>query len=260
LASDSSFARLTEAWHASAGGRAMALAKRGLDALARSAGIAPKTERDGVLWLGVAPSESLPLAVSSLNGRMQNYRITYVQPPAQADLETLVHHHRPRFLVADVAWCASIGAPAVRRLHRHHPEVDWLLSWDAPSPRWLDTLLQSGARGAVLHGADEVALARAFDAVLAGEIWLPRQVMQWLYASLVDAPHQDSTTPSTISSAWPADSELTARESEVVGLMRHSLTNREIASRLGVSINTVKKHLGSAYEKHGLRSRRQALL
>ena len=32
----------------------------------------------------------------------------------------------------------------------------------------------------------------------------------------------------------------------------------EIAVRLGVSVNTVKKHLASTYEKHGLRSRRQA--
>lgn len=45
----------------------------------------------------------------------------------------------------------------------------------------------------------------------------------------------------------PADNELTARESEVVGLTRHGLTNREIAARLGVSIKTV--HLGSAYER-----------
>jgi DNA-binding NarL/FixJ family response regulator len=119
--------------------------------------------------------------------------------------------------------------------------------------------VHSGARGAVLRAADATALARAFDAVVASELWLPRQVMQWLYATMVDAPAAEHA-PSAPSSSWSADSELTPRENEVAALMRQGLTNREIGERLGVSINTVKKHLASAYEKHGLRSRRQTLL
>lgn len=39
-----------------------------------------------------------------------------------------------------------------------------------------------------MDGADEEELARTFDAVLADEVWVPRRVMQWLYASIVDAP------------------------------------------------------------------------
>ena len=60
-------------------------------------------------------------------------------------------------------------------------------------------------------------------------------------------------------SLMQGESKLTEREVEVVGLLRHGLTNREIALRLGVSINTVKKHVASAYEKRGIRSRRQTL-
>ena len=256
---DSSFSRLNQAWQTSSSATVVSIAKRGLDVLARSAGLGPRTDQNHVLWLANAGASAPPAAVTSLAGMRRNFRIEHVVPAAGADIETLLHDRHPRLLVADVDWCERVGLAAVRRLHRHRPEIDWLLCWDAPSPRWLETLVQSGARGAVLRVADGTALARAFDAVVASELWLPRQVMQWLYATIVDAPAADHTSTAP-SSAWSADSELTPRENEVAALMRQGLTNREIAERLGVSINTVKKHLASAYEKHGIRSRRQTLL
>jgi two-component system, NarL family, nitrate/nitrite response regulator NarL len=90
---------------------------------------------------------------------------------------------------------------------------------------------------------------------------LPRRVMQWLYASIVDAPaHVEGESTQPFSSSLPAtDSRLTVREAEVVSLLRQGLTNHQIGDRLGVSINTVKKHVASAYEKRGIRSRRQTL-
>lgn len=255
MAFDSSFARLTTAWNADAGATAVALAKRGFDVLARKAGLR-QSARDAVLWVGTAEAKMPPAAVTSLQAGRRNYRIKHVVPDSDLALDCLVQQLRPRLLVADVDWCAQVGISAVRRLHRHRPEVDWLLCWDEPSPRWLDTLIHSGARGAVLRRADDVSLARALDAVVGGELWLPRQVMQWLYVSLVDVAGDDhAAMPSSQSSV---DSELTPREVEVAALMRHGLTNRDIAERLGVSVNTVKKHLASTYEKQGLRSRRQA--
>jgi DNA-binding NarL/FixJ family response regulator len=259
VASDSSFARLTQAWQASSGAKVVSIARRGLDVLARSAGLGSRTDPDRVLWVNNVEASAPPAAVSSLAGTRRNFRIEHVVPAVGTDIETLLHDRHPRLLVADVDWCEQVGLAAIRRLHRHRPEIDWLLCWDAPSPRWLETLVHSGARGVVLRVADATALARAFDAVVAGELWLPRQVMQWLYATIVDAPAADhaSTAPS---SSWSSDSELTPRENEVAALMRQGLTNRDIAERLGVSVNTVKKHLASAYEKHGVRSRRQTLL
>jgi DNA-binding NarL/FixJ family response regulator len=252
---DSSFARLMEAWNAGGAGRVVEMAKRGLGNLARRTGLA---EREGVLWLQLGDAAlAPPPAVSSLRER-KNFRIECVQPAADDNLEALLRRQHPRLVVAEVEWCEQVGLATIRRLHRHTPQVDWLLCWNEPSPRWLELLVQCGARGAIERGAQDSELARAFDAVLAEEIWLPRRVLQWLYATLVDAPSHEP--PSAVpSSMWPAESELTPRESQVVVLLRQGLTNREIAARLGVSINTVKKHVASAFEKRGIRSRRQTL-
>jgi LuxR family maltose regulon positive regulatory protein len=52
---------------------------------------------------------------------------------------------------------------------------------------------------------------------------------------------------------------LTPRELELLDLMARRLTYREIAERLVISPNTVKKHVSNIYGKLGVRNRRQAI-
>lgn len=52
---------------------------------------------------------------------------------------------------------------------------------------------------------------------------------------------------------------LTARERDVLGHVVHGLTNRQIASRLGVSEHTVHRHLANVFTKLGLSSRAGAV-
>lgn len=52
---------------------------------------------------------------------------------------------------------------------------------------------------------------------------------------------------------------LTNRELEVLGLLQHRWTNDEIAARLGVSTETVRKHTVNLYRKLGVGNRREAV-
>ena len=52
---------------------------------------------------------------------------------------------------------------------------------------------------------------------------------------------------------------ISARETEVLGLLQDGLTNQEIADRHFVSITTVKSHLSHLYEKTGTRNRVELL-
>ena len=265
VSKDSGFGRLSQAWQVSRKTDVVELAKRGFGALARRAGWPVAAEHGSVLWLhadmATFSNPTHPPTLPSLRNAGLTYRIGDLVPALTEDLERLLQHHHPRLLVADVQWCNIVGPRVLRQLHRHMPHIDWILCWDEVSPRWLETLVCTGARGAVTDDSDEAELARTFDAVLAGEVWLPRRVLQWLYATIVDAPaHLEPESTQPFSSSLPVnDGPLTTREAEVVSLLRQGLTNREIGDRLGVSINTVKKHVASAYEKRGIRSRRQTL-
>jgi len=54
--------------------------------------------------------------------------------------------------------------------------------------------------------------------------------------------------------------QLTAREAEVLGLVKDGLANKQIARRLGISERTVKAHLTSAFARIGVADRTQAAL
>jgi DNA-binding NarL/FixJ family response regulator len=57
------------------------------------------------------------------------------------------------------------------------------------------------------------------------------------------------------SPALESPSHLTERESQVVAHVRRGFTNKEIARRLGIQEDTVKKHLQAVFTKLGVRRR-----
>ena len=64
--------------------------------------------------------------------------------------------------------------------------------------------------------------------------------------------------PASEAAAAPVAEALTAREVDVLRLVARGLANKEIASMLGLSINTVERHLTNLYAKIGCRSRSEA--
>ena len=115
--------------------------------------------------------------------------------------------------------------------------------------------LRLGVMGLVLKNESEEILLRAIRKVYAGELWLN----QMLVMSILDQ------VP-TAAKAREIDSEaakiatLTAREIEVVALIREGLKNRQIAERLFISETTVHHHLTTIYDKLGIAGRLKLLL
>ncbi len=61
-------------------------------------------------------------------------------------------------------------------------------------------------------------------------------------------------------SARQAEEGLTARERDVLVLVAEGLSNKEIATQLGITEGTVKAHLGRVFRRIGVRQRTQAAL
>lgn len=72
-------------------------------------------------------------------------------------------------------------------------------------------------------------------------------LMRRVYAFAAQA-NPDSSTDS-----------LTARESEILGLLAQGMTNQQIATRLSVTLHTVKNHVHSVLTKLGVSSRADAV-
>jgi two-component system, NarL family, response regulator LiaR len=65
--------------------------------------------------------------------------------------------------------------------------------------------------------------------------------------------------PFTADTARQQSLGITARELEILGLVSHGLSNREIATQLFVSENTVKTHCARTFDKLGAARRTQAV-
>lgn len=99
-------------------------------------------------------------------------------------------------------------------------------------------LLQNGARGIIRKSAPVDTLIACLQAAAAGITWME------------DAVFRESGRPES----YPR-SELTARETQVMGLVEQGLKNKEIGRELGIRPGTVKIHLKHIFEKTGVRGR-----
>jgi DNA-binding CsgD family transcriptional regulator len=75
-----------------------------------------------------------------------------------------------------------------------------------------------------------------------------------------EAPFVPNATPFAPNTTHQQTLGITARELEILTLIARGLSNREIATQLFVSENTVKTHCARAFDKLGAARRTQAVL
>ena len=184
-------------------------------------------------------------------GRM--YRVEHVELESIASLDACCRERVPRLLLMDIELIPAEGLGQLEDLRRRFPGTDWLLGWNQPSTKGLDAAFRIRARGCVEWGASAEQLAESLDAVLSGTLGFPNQVLQALYLSVLRLAVAGGRPASA---AAPPAIPLTAREDEVLSLMHRDMSNKQIAEQLGISVNTVKKHLAHVFAKQGQHSRR----
>jgi two-component system, NarL family, response regulator LiaR len=106
--------------------------------------------------------------------------------------------------------------------------------------------LQAGASGYLSKGLEADELVEAIERIHAGETVVPSG--------------GGSITPKA-EGDYPGKAHgLTVRESEILALITQGLSNKEIAERSYLSINSVKTYIRTAYRKIGVERRSQAVL
>jgi NarL family two-component system response regulator LiaR len=90
------------------------------------------------------------------------------------------------------------------------------------------------------------------------ELYLLMAGVPLLIVGIVLGRHLDNRR-SMIRARQPPESELTAKELEVLGAVAEGLSNQQVADRLFVSLSTIKTHLQSIYGKLDVKRRTQAV-
>ena len=110
---------------------------------------------------------------------------------------------------------------------------------------------------------EEAQVAECAVAGLAGYVLASATLEELVDALHRVRPGQSLRLPGAVAAVAEATSpraaHLTAREVEIVDLLEQSLSNREIAEQLGITVSTVKNHVHNLLAKLGARRRGQAV-
>jgi len=133
----------------------------------------------------------------------------------------------------------------VRELHQLDPAIRLVMVGMESDAAVFLRVVQAGALGYVLKDASAIEVARTIRAVAAGEavcpVALSAALFQWV------ARH----TPAIPSLRLKNSLGLSRREQQLAGLLQQGLTNKEMASRLNLSEQTVKNHVHRMLRKLG---------
>jgi two-component system, NarL family, response regulator len=147
---------------------------------------------------------------------------------------------RPDVMTLDLRMPKLDGLRVVEQVLAAAPEARLLVMTMYDHEEDIFRSIRSGAKGYILKSAPRTEIVAALRKVGAGERYLPDYVAATIAARL--------SAPS-----------LTARETEVLQLLRVGIGNKEIARQLDVSEGTVKAHVREILSKLGAISRTEAV-
>ena len=139
----------------------------------------------------------------------------------------------PKVVVMDYAMPGTNGLAATRQILKELPGTIILVLSMHSEDTLVRQAIEAGARGYILKGALDLDLAATVKRAAAGEM-------------VLEAP----LTEGGLKGA--RDSALTPREMEVLQLICEGRSNREIAAKLDLSVNTVAVHRANIMNALGI--------
>lgn len=158
----------------------------------------------------------------------------------------------PDLILMDINMPNCDGKTATVRIKQEMPYVQIIMLTVSDDDQDLFEAIKAGAQGYLLKNIKPEELFELLRGVARGEAPLSR-----LMASKILREFARSAVHPAPIEARP-ESQLTAREKEVLQLVTDGLSNHEIADRLVITENTVKNHLRNILAKLHLENRVQA--
>ena len=153
----------------------------------------------------------------------------------------------PDLLVMDISMPELNGLKATEKLRKEFPELKILTLTRHTDDGYLQQLIKAGVNGYVLKQSAPTELINAIRTVTSGKSYVDSELTQKIlggYAGRANGPLRGE-----------GSGQISDRESEVIRLIAWGYSNKEIATRLGLSVKTVEAHKSNAMRKLNMRSR-----
>jgi len=175
--------------------------------------------------------------------------ITVVAASGSGVLIAKRKHLKPDVVLIDVGVRSHNGLRLIELVQKSVPEAKVIIMDLAPVQTELMEYVRAGVCGFVLKDATFDDFLKTIRVVAKGGKVLPPILTGSLFSQIVDvAARREKGNPFT-------SVRMTKREREVVELIAEGLSNKQIASRLNLAIDTVKSHVHNILEKLALHTR-----
>ena len=157
--------------------------------------------------------------------------------------------HAPEVVLMDIQLPGMSGIECVAKLKKLLPDTQVIMVTVYEDPDRSFSALRNGASGYLLKRSTPEQVLTAIRDVQRGGAPMSGEIARKVILHFRDQ-----------SAATEEVEALTAREREVLELVANGFINKEIADRLGVSVEGVRWHLKRIYVKLHVRSRTEAAL
>ena len=154
---------------------------------------------------------------------------------------TLFFKHKPDVTLMDLRLPGMSGVDSIRSIRETHPRARFVVLTTYEGDADIHRALEAGAQGYVIKGMPYQTLVEALQRVHTGGRFLPPPVARTLAARM-------------------PNSELSAREQEVLALLAGGKSNKDIASILHIAENTVKSHVSAILLRLNVSDRTEAVV
>jgi two-component system response regulator DegU len=212
----------------------------------------PSTETIRVVM--VEPQPVLGAGVREVLDRESGIEVV-AQVSSPDEALPIVGDMAPNVILVDVPEPESAAATGARRLHRETPRSAMVVLGGQDDDASIVGAVEIGAAGHVAGLAKPMELVSTIRRAAGGEDPIKAELSARpdLVGRIVDRVR------TTILEDDGLPSPITPRELEILGLVADGLRNRQIATRLDVSLQTVKNHLSTVLHKLGVRNRTRAV-
>jgi len=155
---------------------------------------------------------------------------------------------RPEVVLMDIHLPGESGIACTARLKARMPEVQVIILTVYKDTELIFRALKAGASGYLLKRASTEEVLRSISEVKAGGAPMTGEIARLVVQSF-----------QSVSTGGLKEQGLSPRELEILELLSEGITNKMIATRLGISSETVRTHLGRIYEKLHVHGRTEAV-
>jgi DNA-binding NarL/FixJ family response regulator len=154
---------------------------------------------------------------------------------------------QPDILLMDLRMPGPPATEVIAYLREHCPNTRVLVLTAHDDEVYVRKMINTRVNGYLLKEEAPETVIRAIRAIMNGDTWFSRSVME----KLAQQPVEPQISPEQL---------LTERERQILDLLANGWDNARIANQLNLAEQTVRNHLSRMYAKLEVRSRAEAIV